>query len=562
MKSKSSKMGLFGKKLTVTDCDAALSYCRVSSKKQELEGSGLDSQATRNENLARFHNLKIDETFPDTFSGGGDFMKRPAMRELIAYLDSHPHKKYVVIFDDLKRFARDTKFHFELRAALSARNAVPLCSNFVFDDTPEGTFVETIQAAHNQLEREQNRRQVIEKQKACLERGYWAFHSLYGYKKDGKGSSKRDIPNEQNKYIKELFEGFFSGRFIQFIDGARFLKDVGMFGKADPEKYITSVKSILMQVFYAGYIDYPDWEVSRRLGIHEPTVSIELFESVQRKISRNFNATKVREDINPSFPLRGLVNCNLCGGKFTGAWSKGKNNLYPYYFCQKKECPLKGKTIRKKDLEDQYDELLKKMTTESDIIELAKAVFIDAKEKDEKDRIVEGKANDGRKQECEDEIDTYAKLAAKAKSEAVVAQYEKKIERLAVELEQIEADSIAEYDYGVPYRTALDKVLGVLEKPYPTWVELNVFEQQKFFSFLFETNLVYDKNEGYRTPKYTVLKRVCEGIEHGGSVNVEMARIELASELGCGCESTVCILFLGFKVICLRTNKTQMTRVV
>jgi hypothetical protein len=86
--------------------------------------------------------------------------------------------------------------------------------------------------------------------------------------------------------------------------------------------------------------------------------------------------------------------------------------------------------------------------------------------------------------------------------------------------------SIPKYDYAVPYRTALNKVLGVLKEPYDTWSELNVFEQQKFFSFLFETNLVYSKIEGYRTPKYTVLKRVCEEIEHTGSVNVEMAGIE------------------------------------
>lgn len=541
MRNHSTKMGLFGKKLTVADCDAALSYCRVSSKKQELEGSGLDSQSTRNANLGRFNGFdKIEKEFPDTASGGGDFMKRPAMKELLAYLDSHPHKKYVVIFDDLKRFARDTKFHFELRAALSARNAVPLCSNFVFDDTPEGTFVETIQAAHNQLEREQNRRQVIEKQKACLERGYWGFHSLYGYKKDGRGATRRDVPNEQNEYIRELFEGYFSGRFQQFIDGARFLKEVDVFGKAKPERYITSVKSILMQVFYAGYIEYPEWEVSRRIGVHEPTISIELWEAVQRKIARNFNVSKVREDINPEFPLRGLVNCVHCEKKFTGAPSRSKNGTnHPYYFCQNKECSFKGKTIRKKDLEDKYDVLLQAMTTEDDVVALAEAVFIDAKEKDERERVIENKASDGRKIEIEDEIATYAKLAAKAKSETVVAQYEKSIEKLADELEQIEGDSAPRYDFAVPYRTALNKVLGVLKNPADTWSELNVFEQQKFFSFLFETNLVYSKIEGYRTPKYTVLKRVCEEIEHVGSVDVEMAGVEPACELPVHYDSTV-----------------------
>jgi site-specific DNA recombinase len=73
MKTQTQKVGLFGKKLKVEDYEYALSYCRVSSKKQEIEGTGLDSQATRNETLARTHNLKIEATFPDIGSSKGQY---------------------------------------------------------------------------------------------------------------------------------------------------------------------------------------------------------------------------------------------------------------------------------------------------------------------------------------------------------------------------------------------------------------------------------------------------------------------------------------------------------
>ncbi len=529
MNTTSSKMGLFGKKLKIEDYDLALSYCRVSAKKQETDGSGLDSQETRNGQLASYHGLKIEKVFRDTYSGGGDFMNRPDMRELIEYLDAHPYKKYVVIFDDLKRFARDTKFHFELRTALAARNALPLCSNFVFDDTPEGVFVETIQAAHNQLEREQNRRQVIEKQMACLERGYWPFRSPHGYTKNKAKMGKRDELNEQSIYIKELFEGFASGRFQQLIDGARYLKEVKIFGKPTAGKYIETIKHILTQPFYAGFIEFPKWEMERRKGIHEPLISLELFEAVQKKIKRPVNITKVRYDIHPDFPLRGCVDCALCHEKLTGAWSKGKNKKYPYYFCQNKKCPLKGLSIRKKDIEDKFNLLLQEMTTEDDVIELAKAVFIDAKENDEKLRATEIKNDEQRKKDCEAEIDTYAGLAGKAKVPSVIAQYEKKIEKLADELADLEAIRVAEYDYGVPYRTALDKTLGILKNPYETWVELDVYQQQKFFSFLFEENLSYERKEGYRTPKYTVLTRVLSQIEDTDTDIVDPTGLEPAT---------------------------------
>jgi DNA invertase Pin-like site-specific DNA recombinase len=144
----------------------AIIYCRVSSKKQEMEGHGLDSQETRCRKYAESKGYTVETVFRDTFSGGGDFMARPEMRALIAYLDAHPHKNYVIIFDDLKRLARDTVFHLKLRQEFGSRGAKVECPNFAFEDTPEGEFVETILAAQGQLERQQNKRQVIQKMKA------------------------------------------------------------------------------------------------------------------------------------------------------------------------------------------------------------------------------------------------------------------------------------------------------------------------------------------------------------------------------------------------------------
>jgi len=52
-------------------------------------------------------------------------MNRPAMKEMIEYICQNPHKRFVVIFDDLKRFARDTEFHIKLRSALKALDVIP-----------------------------------------------------------------------------------------------------------------------------------------------------------------------------------------------------------------------------------------------------------------------------------------------------------------------------------------------------------------------------------------------------------------------------------------------------
>jgi predicted site-specific integrase-resolvase len=138
-------------------------YCRVSSTRQKNEGSGLESQEHRCRQYAEERKATRSRVFPDDATGGGDFMKRPGMVALLAYLDARkPGKPYVVIFDDLKRFARDTEFHIKLRREFQTRGARIECLNFKFEDTPEGKFIETVIAAQGELEREQNRRQVPE----------------------------------------------------------------------------------------------------------------------------------------------------------------------------------------------------------------------------------------------------------------------------------------------------------------------------------------------------------------------------------------------------------------
>ncbi|MBU6415348.1 recombinase family protein, partial [Patescibacteria group bacterium] len=187
----------------------ALIYCRVSSVLQATDGHGLDSQEHRCRIFAEQKGLQIIKVFHDSVTGGGDFWQRPAMRELLEYVDACPTESFTVIFDDLKRFARDTQFHWKLRTEFSARGITPACLNFNFEDTPEGGFIETIMAAQGELERKQNRRQVIQKQKARMEAGYWPFGGKKGYtivKDPAHGKICR--PNAEGKILAEALGAF------------------------------------------------------------------------------------------------------------------------------------------------------------------------------------------------------------------------------------------------------------------------------------------------------------------------------------------------------------------
>lgn len=150
----------------------AIIYCRVSGKKQTVEGSGLTSQEHRCRQYCEAKGYSVVEVFPDDVSGGGDFMKRPGMVALLRFLDDNPKERYVVVFDDLRRYSRDIEFHFQLRRLMEQRNAVRECLNFNFKNSPEGLLQEGMVTLTGHYERLVNSRQSRQKSIARLQQGY------------------------------------------------------------------------------------------------------------------------------------------------------------------------------------------------------------------------------------------------------------------------------------------------------------------------------------------------------------------------------------------------------
>lgn len=497
-------------------------YVRVSDKSQELRGSGQKSQEARfREELKRL-NVPYVRSFVDAFTGGGDFMNRPAMRELLAYVDAHPHKQFVVIFDDLKRFARDTEFHKALRRAFKARDIVPICLNFKFEDTPEGEFVETVLAAQAELERKQNQRQTIQKMKARLEQGYWPFAQKRGYKlKKIDGHGKVAYPTaEGRKVIAPALEAFATGNLRRNIDVARFMLERGMWKGRTPKQCLDRVRLLLNDNFYCGDIEYKPWEVSRRKGKHEGLISRETFLLIQKRLLKDSPSAKTRKDTTDEFPLRGLITCHLCGGHLCGSYSRGRSKRYRYYFCQNRACPLFYKSLRGEDVEDDFTDLLERTRMKPDVEELSIAVF-DRVWDEEAEAVKWHEQNvEQRKIELQKKMKQLAERAGGTTSEIVARAYEAQIEEAGTELKKLEATSTIGLDLSVPYRTALDKSVGMLKNPVSTWDLFDVHEQQRLFFFLFEDKLAYTKNEGYRTGESLCTTRLFEELATAESHHV------------------------------------------
>ena len=463
----------------------AIIYCRVSSDKQASEGHGLEAQERRCRDYAERRGYQVDRVFKDTYSGGGDYMDRPDMSELLSFLDKRPYLNYVVIFDDLKRFAREVKFHLKLREELRARNAIPECPNYSFDDSPEGVFIETVHAAHNQLEREQNKRQVIQKMKARIENGYWAFGTKRGYKiiKDPIHGKLSVLNGNDAKLLKEALEGFATGVFVRKMDACKYLVEKG-FWKLEPKRYVYLFDKMLRDVFFAGYIEYPKWEVTRRKGHHDALISLETYEVNQKRLGGGEINKKIRKDVSDDFPLRGLLNCSECGKHLTAAWTKGNGGKYGFYFCQNKKCKIFRKSINRDDIDKEFKKLLLKTVLKSEIGKLVPVVF--DRVWDEEVRNFYQKINQEKREESDrqEKIKSLTNMVIGAKTDILKKVYEAQLENIYTELKNTEGQENEALDVNIPYQTALEKSKDMLEKPYKVWNKVDTQEKHKLFFFI------------------------------------------------------------------------------
>ncbi len=482
----------------------ALIYCRVSSKKQMADGSGLHSQEYRCRQYAEAKQYHVEAVFPDDVSGGGDFMKRPGMVALLDYLDANPNEQYVVIFDDLKRYARDTEFHLKLRRLMKARNARRECLNFNFDDSPEGKFNETIFAATGTLEREQIGRQTRQKSQARIEQGYWTFRAPVGYRYVKSANGGKELVKDEPlaSIVKAALEGYATDRFSTISEIQRFLEADPLYPKDTPKGKIRpqTVVRLLSKVVYAGYVEAPKWGISRREGKHEAIISLATFEANQMR-RKETKRVPNRKDVSRDFPLRGGVCCSSCGYPLTSGWSQGKLKKYPYYFCQKRGCEEYGKSIPRDKLEGEFASLLKKLQPSESLFSLVKAMFTDAwnAQMSEAANRIQAFKNDVLKMESQ--INKLVERIMETNNPRVIQAIESRIEDL--ENQKLLAEEKAA-NLGKPiksYGEMFEHSMRFLSNPHKIWAS-GPFEMKRIvLKLVFPERISYSRTEGLRTPK-------------------------------------------------------------
>jgi site-specific DNA recombinase len=497
----------------------ALIYTRVSSSGQETDGTGNKSQEVRCREFAKENHWEVESVFTDTFTGGGDFMERPAMKKLLDHLEINKIKEYIVIFDDLKRFARDTEFHIRLRTTFKKYKVQLSCLNFKFEDTPEGKFVETIFAAQNQLEREQNQRQVIQKQRARMIDGYWPHRAFKGYAQiKTEGHGKLSFPNEKAIYITESFEGYAFGRFKNLLDVGTFLSENKVINGGSDKMLGTTALSILKNIFYAGYIECSKYEVSRRVGKHKPIINLDIFSKVQEKIESRFKFEREYQIVRDEFELRGIARCEGCLTKFRSYITRKNRSKkiveYHYYECKVKTCKNYAQTITAKTMHEDLYSLLKQISPSTEVLEIGKKAYEEAFEEFNQTLKVDDKFNNEKLINLNKQIDNLLDSITGTSSQTLKKTYEEKLETLIYRKDLITSKEVNVPDMEKICRTSMERVFNIIKSPYESWIKMDSLQKKIFYSYIFQEDFTRSKENKCRTLKLSPIYQYLQDISN------------------------------------------------
>lgn len=336
----------------------AVVYARVSSKEQEAEGFSVDAQLRLLRAYAAEQQVDIVREFTEaeTAKQSG----RRAFGEMLRFLESHPG--HVVLVEKVDRLYRNFADYVKV-------DHLGVELHFVKDGMVIGEssksqdkFMHGIRVlmAKNYVDNlsEEIRKGLEEK----AAQGIYPTHAPLGYLNAQEPGTKRKIivPDPARAHlVRELFELYAAGSHsLETL--TKHARRRGLTSKKGLCLPRSGIDQILKHPAYCGIIR---WSGRETVGIHEPLVSKELWDTVQdiragrRNCKTGFGTLR--------FAYRGLITCK-CGDLLTGEVKKGK---YVYYHCTGRKREVCGRPyIAETKIDEAFCDLLKRLTVPPEML--------------------------------------------------------------------------------------------------------------------------------------------------------------------------------------------------
>jgi site-specific DNA recombinase len=343
----------------------AVLYLRVSTPEQ-ADPLNLKNQENGCRRLAHERGIAIAEVILGPGESGRT-ADRPSFVRLLSYCKAHHNRVGYVIVESLSRFARNVADQSAAIAELR-ENDVTLLSvaEQNVDNTAAGRMAAGVHGVFNQYFSDALSEKMKERSAASVRAGRWPWAAPIGFLNDLEQNNGANIKPDPTTaaLVREAFELFATGGFGK-MQVLKIINDKGLRTKRERMLTAQTFDAMLRKPIYAGWV-YSSAVPTLVKGLHDPIVTQDVFEAVQRVLSGRKLASAPKRKNNPAFPLKHFVKCGACGTPLTGGMNKGKLKRYANYWCRNPDC--RAVRVSKSVLESEFVECLQTLRPEPGIV--------------------------------------------------------------------------------------------------------------------------------------------------------------------------------------------------
>ncbi len=334
----------------------AVVYVRVSSKEQKEEGYSIPSQKKLLWEYARVNSFAVAKEFEDdeTAKSAG----RAGFGEMVDFLKNNK-KVDTILVEKTDRLYRNFKDYVTIDELGVTVFLVKENEKLGKDASSHQKFMHGIKVlmAKNYIDNLSEEVKKGLKEKA--ESGNYPCNAIpLGYILSRPNNKSVPVVDEKNReLVIKMFE-YYSTSLYSLVTLLDKVKDEGLvvpdtFPKTSKLKSITksSAQRILRNPFYYG--DFL-WRGKLYHGSHEPIISRQLWDKVQKTLDRFKKETAVSKNSGLFFTFKGLLVCGECGRTITAEKkTKPSGKEYTYYRCTKYKRDCSQAPISESDIDKQ-----------------------------------------------------------------------------------------------------------------------------------------------------------------------------------------------------------------
>lgn len=309
-------------------------YARKSSEGDERQAMSIDSQINEMTQMANRLGINIKEIRKESHSAKMSG-KRPVFAQLIEDIRNN-------IFDGILTWAPGRLSRnagdLGLLVDLMDQNKLVKIQTFSqsFINNPNEKFLLMILCSQAKLENDQKGLNVKRGIRNKCEMGWRPSMAPVGYyNRAFNGIKDAVIDPDRGNFVTEMFrlvaEESYSGR-----DLWSWAKESGFVNKSSKSITLNQIYLMLRNPYYYGEFEFPVGSGKWYIGKHQPLITKELFEQVQKKLV--FCPKSKWGEKN--FTYKGLFKCASCGATIVGEdkhrkLTNGDTNYHVYYHCSR-----------------------------------------------------------------------------------------------------------------------------------------------------------------------------------------------------------------------------------